>query len=224
LSKSSLTNDEWLKNFSNGFIFINMVKLTHISDTHGFHNKIKLNGGDILIHSGDIVDYCGLISDEETIDWLSKTPYEYKLIVLGNHDISLSNITLPKNVIILNNETIELFGIKFYGYGVSLIEPYSIHNFNQLSEDKINFINFSHDILITHGPPKGIFDNKLGFGIGSTNLLQFVKTNKPKYHLYGHAHHWKGSYYDGNTTFCNSSIVYNLRMKSITGTPLDLLF
>jgi Icc-related predicted phosphoesterase len=201
-----------------------MIKLTHISDTHGYHNKLHLNGGDILIHSGDIVDYHRTISNEETIEWLSKTPYKYKILVLGNHDSNILNIELPENVFILNNQTIELLGINFYGVTSNLIETNSIHNFNQLPENKIKFLDVYPDILITHGPPKGIFDIKQGNSLGSTTLLDFVKTRKPKYHLFGHAHHWRGIHNDGDTIFCNSSITYNVRQKIVNGSPLDILY
>jgi Icc-related predicted phosphoesterase len=201
-----------------------MIKLTHISDTHGYHNKLHLNGGDILIHSGDIVDYHRTISNEETIEWLSKTPYKYKILILGNHDSNILNIELPENVFILNNQTIELLGINFYGVTSNLIETNSIHNFNQLPENKIQFLDVYPDVLITHGPPKGIFDIKQGNSLGSTTLLDFVKTRKPKYHLFGHAHHWRGIHNDGDTIFCNSSITYNVRQKIVNGYPLDILY
>ena len=202
-----------------------MIKLTHISDTHGYHNNLHLNGGDILIHSGDIEDnHHRTISNEKTMEWLSKTPYKYKLLVLGNHDSNISNIDLPENVFILNNEIIELFGINFYGITSNLIEENFFHNFNQLPENEIQFIDVYPDILITHGPPKGIFDIKQGNSVGSTTLLNFVKTRKPKYHLFGHAHHWTGIYNDGNTIFCNSSITYSVQPKIVRGSPLDILY
>jgi len=201
-----------------------MIKLTHISDTHGYHNSLRLNGGDILIHSGDIMDYHRLISNEETINWLSKTPYKYKIIVPGNHDSGLLDISLPDDVIILDNNTIELLGIKFYGVSANIIEYNSIHNFNQHIEDEIPLLDIHSDILITHGPPKGIFDIKQGSSVGSVKLLEFVKTHKPKYHLFGHAHHWKGIYNNGDTIFCNSSITYNVRQKIVDGSPLDILY
>lgn len=201
-----------------------MVKITHISDTHGYHNNLHLNGGDILIHSGDILDFNKLISNESTIEWLHRTPYTHKIIIPGNHDLGLLELKLPEDIIILDNKTVELLGVKFYGVSANLIEPNSLHNFNQLSETEIQFLDVSPDILITHGPPKGIFDIKQNRSIGSTTLLNFVKSRKPKYHLFGHAHHWRGIHNDSNTIFCNSSITYNVRQRIVNGTPLDILY
>ena len=40
-------------------------KITHISDTHGYHDTLTLQGGDILIHTGDILDFEKKISIEK---------------------------------------------------------------------------------------------------------------------------------------------------------------
>jgi Icc-related predicted phosphoesterase len=79
------------------------------------------------------------------------------------------------------------------------------------------------DILITHGPPKDILDNKLGRSVGSYSLLEYVKKYKPKYHLFGHAHHSKGTFNNGITIFSNASIVDKLMLKTLGGNPFDFL-
>jgi Icc-related predicted phosphoesterase len=203
-----------------------MIKITHISDTHGFHDKVYLSGGDILVHSGDIFDYNNLIPNEEIIEWINNSPYEYKLIVPGNHDKNLSTISLPEKVIVLDNKTTELFGIKFYGISACLIEKNSKNTFTQTTDNEIKnqLLDFYPDILITHGPPKGIFDNKNGGSIGSVSLLNYVIEKKPKYHFFGHAHHWKGVHSNGDTIFCNSSVTYNVRQGIVTGNSLDIFY
>lgn len=187
-------------------------KITHISDTHGYHQRIKLIGGDILLHSGDILDFEQKISIEETIEWIDKTPYEYKIIVLGNHDEELLKFKLPNKIILLNNEIINIFDIKFYGLSAILKET-SHKSFNQSTEIEIKneLKNENFDILITHGPPKGILDKKCNNSIGSVSLLDYIKKHNPKYHLFGHAHHLKGTYNNGLTIFSNASIVHNLK-------------
>lgn len=62
------------------------------------------------------------------------------------------------------------------------------------------------DILITHGPPKGIADN----GIGSEELLKRVNIIKPKIHVYGHAHGSNGMKTINGTTFINAALVNDL--------------
>jgi hypothetical protein len=34
-----------------------VIRIVHISDTHGLHNNFKIPDGDILIHSGDFFDW-----------------------------------------------------------------------------------------------------------------------------------------------------------------------
>jgi Icc-related predicted phosphoesterase len=201
----------------------NSRSITHISDTHGYHQNIKLIGGDILIHSGDIVDYKRKIPTHEIIEWIDNTPYEYKIIVLGNHDEELSNFELPDKIILLNNKIANIFGIQFYGITSTVREPNARICFGELSELEIKneLRDENFNILITHGPPKGILDNKFGVNVGSVSLLDYVKKHKPKYHLFGHAHHLKGTYYDGSTTFSNASIVYKLADEIVNGVPFN---
>jgi|688.fasta_scaffold717693_2 Icc-related predicted phosphoesterase len=201
----------------------NSRAITHISDTHGYHQSVKLIGGDILIHSGDIVDYKRKIRTHEIIEWIDNTPYEYKLIVLGNHDEELSNFELPDKIILLNNKVVNIFGIRFYGVTSTVKERISRMCFGELSELEIKneLRDEKFDILITHGPPKGILDNRYGNSIGSLNLLDYVSKNKPKYHLFGHAHHSKGTYFNGSTIFSNASIVHILADEIVNGVPFN---
>lgn len=201
----------------------NSCKITHISDTHGYHNSIFLEGGDILIHSGDILDFEKKISTEEIIEWIQKTPYQYKIIVLGNHDEELSKHELPNNIILLQNSTIEIHNIIFYGLTATLEEQNTRYPFGELNdlEIKNQLKDTGCDVLITHGPPKDILDNKMGRSVGSKSLLEYVKNYKPKYHLFGHAHHSKGTFTNDVTTFSNASIVDKLTLRTLGGKPFN---
>jgi Icc-related predicted phosphoesterase len=202
------------------------IKITHISDTHGLHNLLKLDGGDIFIHSGDIVDYHKKISEKEILDWVDKLPYKYKIIVLGNHD-NITTKNLPENVFILNNKILSIMGLKIYGLTATLKEQQSTFDFNVSNEEGIKK-QLNHDkevdILVTHGSPKGILDIKFNQSIGSVSLLEFVKKTKPKYHLFGHTHHSKGIFFDGQTTFINNSFVRYLKNMSFNATPLNIIW
>ena len=65
-----------------------MLRLVCIGDTHGFHRRLTLPGGNILIHSGDFM-VNGSSTDE--IDdfnaWLGEQPFRHKLVIAGNHDL-----------------------------------------------------------------------------------------------------------------------------------------
>jgi len=71
-----------------------MMNIVHISDTHGFHRKVNVPFGDVLIHSGDISNRGEKHQVEDFIDWLVNQPHKYKIFIAGNHDIALMNTTL----------------------------------------------------------------------------------------------------------------------------------
>ena len=203
----------------------NSCKITHISDTHGYHDTLTLLGGDILIHSGDILDFEKKMPIEKIVDWIDRTPYDFKIIILGNHDEELLNYKLPENIVLLQNSTLKIRDITFYGLTGTLKEFNTRYPFGELSDIDIQneLKDIECDILITHGPPKDILDNKLGKSVGSFSLLEYVKKYKPKYHLFGHAHHSKGTFNDGITIFSNASIVDRLNQKTLGGKPFDFI-
>jgi Icc-related predicted phosphoesterase len=62
------------------------------------------------------------------------------------------------------------------------------------------------DILITHGPPKGILDaNGKGDSVGCTRLREVVDEKAPKLHIFGHIHESFGRQVSGVTTFVNAA-------------------
>ena len=63
------------------------MKILHLSDTHGQHNRLpELPWADVIIHSGD---FCFGGPKREIIDflnWFCYPPYKYKILIAGNHD------------------------------------------------------------------------------------------------------------------------------------------
>ncbi|KAJ5315731.1 hypothetical protein N7476_006038 [Penicillium atrosanguineum] len=65
-----------------------------VSDTHGYTPSeagFKLPAGDVLIHAGDLTNKGTMSELRRTMDWISKADFEIKLIVAGNHDITLDS-------------------------------------------------------------------------------------------------------------------------------------
>ncbi|KGO76579.1 hypothetical protein PITC_088580 [Penicillium italicum] len=63
-----------------------------VSDTHGYTPSeagFKLPAGDVLIHAGDLTNDGSLKELRRTIDWICRADFEIKIIVGGNHDITL---------------------------------------------------------------------------------------------------------------------------------------
>jgi len=67
------------------------------------------------------------------------------------------------------------------------------------------------DILLTHGPPKGILDKTFqNLEVGCEMLLQKIEQIQPKYAIFGHIHEAYGQVTKNNIHFINASVV-NLR-------------
>ncbi|KAF8905626.1 Metallo-dependent phosphatase-like protein [Mucidula mucida] len=58
-----------------------------ISDTH--HHKFPVPHGDVLLHSGDLTNTGKYVEFKTTMEWLYSLPHKVKIIIAGNHDLSL---------------------------------------------------------------------------------------------------------------------------------------
>jgi len=61
-----------------------------LSDTHDMHEGIRhIPDGDILIHSGDFTQNGTPEAVEKFSHWFASLPHPNKVVVAGNHDITL---------------------------------------------------------------------------------------------------------------------------------------
>ncbi|ESK89452.1 ser thr protein phosphatase [Moniliophthora roreri MCA 2997] len=59
-----------------------------VSDTHS-HDDFEVPPGDVLLHGGDLTNM-GTVKDfKKTMDWLYGLPHKKKIIIAGNHDLTL---------------------------------------------------------------------------------------------------------------------------------------
>lgn len=193
-----------------------MIKtICHISDTHESHEKLIIPPSDLLIHSGDLTFRGELDKIRCFLDWFEKQPAKYKVFIAGNHDWAFEKdpgvmkaILSMYNVIYLENDRIELEGLKLWG---SPVTPWFCDwAFNKARGGEINrywdMIPEDTDLLITHGPPYGILDNVLGSGsVGCEDLMNRVLHIKPQVHLFGHIHGNYGLAVKNGTLFSNGS-------------------
>jgi predicted phosphodiesterase/uncharacterized membrane protein len=115
------------------------VKILHVSDIH--NNPIALDlikqivdnyGVDYIIDTGDLSDYGtsleGMLTGE-----LAALPVPY-IFVPGNHDSPATVEALEKhdNIVVLNEEVVELFGIKVFG----MADPASYSNLLMIPSDE----------------------------------------------------------------------------------------
>jgi len=212
------------------------MKIWCISDTHNKHEFLEVPKGiDMVIHSGDASSQkIPALNEHELLNflhWFGRLDIKYKIFVPGNHDTSLEDglvrrSDIPESVIYLEHESVEIEGIKIFG------SPYtpafgSNWAFNvPRSKLKVYWdeIPADTDILIVHGPPKGILDltqydtrpggdgNSL-FQCGCKFLLDRIKEIQPKYNIFGHIHSEKNCPNSGilkisgcETTFINAAV------------------
>ena len=182
------------------------MKIWHISDTHTYHDLLKVPIAiDMVIHSGDCSNPRDPYNNEpevrEFIDWYKELSPKYKIYVAGNHDSSIEKKLVTKKdfedngIIYLENDYVTIEGLKIFG------SPYT-PNFGNWSfmRDRNKLDRFWHsaihddtDIVVTHGPPKGILDKSENRDhqlecCGDKSLLNKLLQVQPAYHLFGHIH------------------------------------
>lgn len=218
------------------------MKIWHISDTHGYHHLLEVPQGiDMVIFSGDCSNPRDPYTNEPEVwrflDWFKDLPMKYKIFVAGNHDSSVEKGLVNKDdfndngVIYLENGYTIIEDIKIYG---SPITPqFGQWSFmkarHKLDEFWKNSIPDDADILIIHGPPKGILDlsysveGKLEF-CGCKALRNHILNRiNPKLCLFGHIHNYEDIVNAGttklsthDTIFSNGSVVTDRRFGKVT--------
>lgn len=218
------------------------MKILHFGDTHGNHRDLQIPEDiDIAIFSGDAGTYRDAYMNEpivrDFLDWFEGLDIKYKVMIAGNHDSSIENRLVTegditrRNIIYLENSETTIDGIKIWG------SPYT-PSFNNWSFNKArhklheiwDLIPEDTDILVTHGPPKGVLDLTENYDgtlemCGCSNLFkQVTQRVKPKYHMFGHIHNRRKSEYHNagylriancDTIFSNGSVCRDADMGKI---------
>lgn len=208
------------------------MKIWHISDTHGFHRMLEIPSDiDMVIHSGDGSNFRDIYKNEvefqDFIYWYKRVPIKYKIFIAGNHDSALEkNIFNVKKqmedsgIIYLENSDVTIEGIKIWG---SPHTP-SFGNWSFMKAraklDRVwKHIPDDTNIIVTHGPPKGILDSSFDRNnnierCGCNALKKRILDIQPTLVLFGHIHNCRDiinagtlklSAYD--TIFSNGSVV-----------------
>ena len=193
-------------------MFLGKLRIVTLADTHTQHHKLDIPTGDILIYAGDISGNGEPWEIERFNNWLFHLPHKHKLIIAGNHD---RNFTQPSyrpwitNGTYLLDETVIINGINFYGSPwTPEFENWAFMKPRGAAMKSIwAQIPFDTDVLITHGPPKGILDRcPNNEHAGCEELLAKIQQVRPKLHIFGHIHTC-GVVKDEHTSFYNASVV-----------------
>ncbi|CAK4710698.1 hypothetical protein LEN26_019728 [Aphanomyces euteiches] len=208
------------------------VRFVCISDTHCKHKLLDVPDADVLIHAGDFTNIGTHSQIYRFASWLDSLPHKHKIVIAGNHDASLDaawynkdgrkrhkeyqDPTISKQMLTsvctyLENEAVEIEGIRIFGSPCSPVIPNHVMAFNLMPGRH----SISHwqslpdhiDVLITHTPPLGILDkNHRSCACGDEDLLSEITTRiRPRVHVFGHIHECYGTTVEGPTTFVNAS-------------------
>lgn len=197
---------------------MSLQKCLHISDTHGFHNQLRIEDDkyDYIFITGDVTNSKDTKKNKEELDSFLSFIVNVKvkkeiIMVPGNHDVSIERLNLKNYV--------ESFGVRCLIHEEYVIEnkisnttfkifgtPYTpthgenwayMRDRNKLSEYWKD-IPDNTDMLLVHGPPKGVLD--LSYRqednhierCGDKSLLNRLNELKQcRYILFGHIHDCK---------------------------------
>lgn len=208
------------------------MRLVLISDTHGCHEALQIPKCDILVCTGDITHagyrdpaYVEVPQLKSFNDWVYRLKTDGRIreavLVAGNHDRCLQ--TMPREsaevldaVTYLEDSEEKVLGVRFYG------TPWTDHfydwGFQLRSHDQAKDVfaripdgTVTLDVLLTHGPPRGILDvNHEGQSCGSIELKQRIDAlwqvgAAPKLHAFGHIHTSHGMALRNGTLHVNAS-------------------
>lgn|SRR5574343_60306 len=210
------------------------MKTWVISDTHSLHRQLNVPEVDLVIHCGDSTNFKSLIHNEiefeDFLDWFKNLPIKHKILIAGNHDAWATkkyNKEKVKNLGIyyLEHEYLELEGFLFFG------SPYTpvFHDwYFMVDRSKLDrywdVLIEGIDVLITHGPPKGILDLSYGKVLefcGDGALRKKIFKTSPKIHCFGHIHNVEDIINQGTreineTKFINASCVTDGKFERLS--------
>lgn len=191
------------------------MRIVCISDTHGYHQKLTIPHGDILIHAGDLTVQSNVPEVRDFLAWFATQPHDSKVFIAGNHDRLFENepemaaSLVPAGITYLQDSGCIVEGLSLWG---SPVQPWFLDwAFNRRRGADIarhwDLIPGKTDVLITHGPARGILDQDMqGKHHGCADLRKRLTAIQPRLHICGHIHGGYGSALLGRTRMVNAAI------------------
>ncbi|HEY0395775.1 MAG TPA: metallophosphoesterase [Candidatus Elarobacter sp.] len=194
-----------------------------VSDTHNRADDVEIPDGDVLLHAGDLTMKGTGPELVRAAHWIGRLRERFRAVIAipGNHDFGAENdpaetraLFESRGIVWLVDEPAVVDGVRFYG---SPWQPWFYDwAFNFPRDDggaaaraAWARIPAETDVLITHGPPRGILDTTVPRRehAGCPHLLDAIRARpRIRAHVFGHIHEGYGSERDGETLFVNASI------------------
>ena len=137
-------------------------------------------------------------------------------MIAGNHDFCFEkypdecrSILSDAGIIYLEDEAVELDGVMFYG--IPWTPQFGNWAFMD-SEDNLrerwSLVPHGTDVLISHGPPRGILDTTYeGEHVGGIEHRSVVRSIRPKLNIFGHIHESYGQESYMGVDYINATLV-----------------
>lgn len=216
------------------------MKIWHISDSHTFHGMLTIpENVDMVIFSGDCSNPQNTLQNSfevlNFLQWFGQLPIKHKIFVAGNHDVSIERKVIFENDFLVNgvihlwDSEVVIDGLKIYGspYTPTFGKGWAFNKDRSKIYKVWEAIPEDTDILVTHGPPKGILDlsynrdKELEF-CGDLSLKKRIKELNIKLVCFGHIHNCDNitnqgyvKLADHDTIYSNGSIVTDGRFGKI---------
>jgi predicted phosphodiesterase len=172
------------------------MRLVLISDTHGRHDQLEIPAGDVLIHAGDLSTRGREPEIAAFNQWLGALPHPVKIVIAGNHDFLFERDPPRARALLTNATYLEdagaaVGGLTFWG------SPWQPRFFDWAFNldrgaplrAKWDRIPAGVDVLIVHGPPRGVLDRTWrGEEVGCDDLLAALQRVRPRLFVCGHIH------------------------------------
>ncbi len=166
---------------------------------HG--SKPALQGGDLLIVTGDLTARDTPSQHAEFQEWLDEQEYIKKIVIAGNHDGYLEKTgyhlcsDFMKPIKYLEDSSTQFEGIKIYGspWTPTFCDWHFMKDRGEELKKMWDLIPDDIDILITHGPARGILDYSRDEACGCDDLRNAIERIKPALHVFSHIHEGYGT-------------------------------
>jgi Icc-related predicted phosphoesterase len=211
-----------------------MTRLVFVSDTHTMQGQLTqaiiAAKADILVHCGDATGTGKISEVGDFSDWcemlLRKSYVKHVVMIAGNHDLLFDHghkvvrndwPSGPEScrarledagVVYLQDDEATVAGLRFYGV------PWTPRFFDWAfqidtpgqDEEIFGRVPENIDVLLTHGPARGIRDLvPRGELVGSPALLRALDRVRPRIHAFGHIHEGYGMTLRNGTLCINAS-------------------
>lgn len=173
------------------------MKLLCFSDVHADVEAIRrvvsrAAQADILIGAGDFANLRRRL--DVAISLLSQSPIP-AVLVPGNHESYEELKEACRNwpaAHVLHGSGVEIAGVPFFGLGGGVpVTPFGSWSYD-LTEDEATALLEpcpAGCVLVSHSPPRGVLDgSSQGRSLGSTAVLQIIRSRQPRLVVCGHIH------------------------------------